>query len=122
LPRAFLNELDQQLRGSERMYSMIFAVYPKAGMSAEECQKYIVNVHSKIGERIPNAKRLRQFAVTGTHEVRDTDIAAFTLLEFDSQDDFSAAAASTVMEEANADVANFAEHIGVYTVVSYDVV
>lgn len=104
------------------MYSMIFAIYPKEGMSAEECADYVTSVHSQIGARMPHAKALRQFAVTGTHEVRDADIAAFTLLEFESEEDFNAAAASSVMEEANADTANFAEHIGVYNVRPHTVV
>jgi len=104
------------------MHSMIFAIYPKDGMSAEDCQDYVTNVHSRIGERMPKAKGLRQFAVTGTHEARDTDIVAFTLLEFESEDDFNEAAASSVMEEANADVPNFAEHIGVYNVRPHDVI
>lgn len=98
------------------MFSMIFAIYPREGLSPEECGEYVMNVHSKIGERMPKAKTLRQFAVTGSHEPRDGNIAAFTLLEFESEDDFNEAAASSVMEEANADVPNFAEHIAVYNV------
>jgi uncharacterized protein (TIGR02118 family) len=98
------------------MYSMIFAIYPKDGMSPAECGDYVTNVHSKIGERMPNAKALRQFAVTSSHEPRDAEVAAFTLIEFDSEADFNEAAASSVMEEANADVPNFAQHIAVYNV------
>lgn len=98
------------------MYSLIFAIYPRDGMSAAECGDYVTNVHSMIGARMPKAKALRQFVVTGSHEPRDADIAAFTLLEFDSEDEFNEAAASSVMEEANADIPNFADHIAVYNV------
>jgi uncharacterized protein (TIGR02118 family) len=101
---------------------MIFAIYPKDGMTPEQCAEYVTDVHSKIGERMPKARTLRQFAVTSTHEARDSDIAAFTLLEFDSEEDFNAAAASSVMEEANADVPNFAEHIAVYNVRPHTVI
>lgn len=104
------------------MYSMIFAIYPKDGMTADECADYVTNVHSKIGERMPKARTLRQFAVTGTHEARDTGIAAFTLLEFDSEADFNLAAASPVMEEANSDVPNFADHIAIYNVRPHTVI
>lgn len=104
------------------MHSMIFAIYPKEGMTREECADYVTTVHSKIGERMPKARTLRQFAVTSAHEPRDADIAAFTLLEFESEEDFNEAAASSVMEEANADVPNFAEHIAVYNVRAHTVV
>lgn len=98
------------------MYSMIFAVYPKSGMSREECAEYLLSEHSKISARMPHAKTVRQFGVTGTHEARDNDIAAFTLIEFDSVEDFQAAASSPVMKEANSDAENFASHIAVYNV------
>lgn len=98
------------------MYSMIFAVYPKAGMSREECAEYVLAEHSTISTRMPLAKTVRQFGVTGTHEARDNDIAAFTLIEFESEEDFQTAASSPVMDEANADSANFASHIAVYNV------
>lgn len=98
------------------VYSMIFAIYPKDGMSRDECAEYVTTVHSKISARMPHVRSCRQFAVTGTVQARDDDVAVFTVLEFHSEEDFNAAAASSVMEEANADVPNFASHVAVYNV------
>jgi uncharacterized protein (TIGR02118 family) len=104
------------------MYSVLYAVYAKEGMSPEDFADHWVNVHAAIGRTLPHVKSYRIFPVTSSQGARDHDVAGFAVVEFESKEDFDAAGASPEMQNAVDDVANFASHMAAYDVVAHTVI
>jgi uncharacterized protein (TIGR02118 family) len=98
------------------MYTVVYAIYPKDGMSGEDFRHHLTEVHSAIGRRLPNVRRYEQFPIRSAEGELGPEVGAFAVVQFDSQEDFEAASAGAVMEEAGADAANFARHFSSYVV------
>lgn len=98
------------------MYSVIYAVYAKEGMSAEEFADHWIGVHAAIGKKLPHVARYEQYPVTTAEGELGEEVAGFALVEFESEEDFERAGASEAMQEAVDDVPNFARHMTAYTV------
>ena len=98
------------------MYSVVYAIYPKEGMSAEDFRRYLTEVHSEIGRRLPLVRRYEQFPVREIEGGEGPEIGAFAILQFDSEQEFETAAASDAMREAGDDAPNFARHFAAYIV------
>jgi uncharacterized protein (TIGR02118 family) len=98
------------------MYTVVYAIYPKDGMSGEDFRRHLTEVHSAIGRRLPGVRRYEQFPVRSADGELGPEIGAFAVVQFDSEQDYQAAAASEVMQEAGADAANYARHFSSYVV------
>ena len=103
------------------MYTVIYALYRKEGLSQEEFAKHWTEVHAPIARKLPNVRSYRICPVTGSSDALH-EVDGFAVLDFDSEADFTAAAASPEMAEAGEDAAKFARHFGVYMVDAHDVV
>lgn len=98
------------------MYTVIYAIYPKEDISGEDFRRYLTEVHSTIGRRLPKVRRYEQFPVGSAEGELGPEVGAFALLQFDSKEDYDAASESDVMQEAIADAPNYARHFGAYAV------
>ena len=97
-------------------YTVVYQVYRKDGMSAEEFVDYWTRVHAPIAAKLPRVRSYVNFAVTSATDAPAPAPDGFTILRFDSQEDFEAAMASPEMEASGADAANFTSSFGVFTV------
>lgn len=98
------------------MYTVVYAIYPKNGMSGEDFRHHLTKVHSAIGRRLPGVRRYEQFPVRFAEGELGPEIGAFALVQFDSEEAYQAAAASDVMKEAGEDAGNYARHFASYVV------
>lgn len=103
------------------MYTVLYALYRKEGLSQEEFASYWTEVHAPIARKLPNVLSYRICPVTGSADA-EHEVDGFAVLDFDSEADFAAAAQSPEMAEAGADAAKFARHFGVYFVDAHTVV
>jgi uncharacterized protein (TIGR02118 family) len=93
------------------MHRVLFAMHRKEGMSREEFLARYQATHIPITRRLPGLRQYDFFPVTG-----DEGPDAFTILGFDSAEDFEAALASDEMKEALADSAEFVSGAESYTI------
>jgi uncharacterized protein (TIGR02118 family) len=98
------------------VHTVVYAIYPKDGMSAEDFRHHLTEVHSAIGRRLPGVRRYEQFPVRSADGELGPEVGAFAVVQFDSEEDYEAAAASDVMGEAGEDAGNFARHFSSYVV------
>jgi uncharacterized protein (TIGR02118 family) len=98
------------------MYTVVYAIYPKDGMSAEDFRNHLTQVHSAIGRRLPGVRRYEQLPVRAAEGELGPEVGAFALVAFESEADYEAAANSEVMKEAVADASNYARHFSAYVV------
>jgi uncharacterized protein (TIGR02118 family) len=103
------------------VYTVIYALYRKDGMSQEEFARHWTEVHAPIARTLPNVRSYRICPVTGSADALH-EVDGFAVLDFDSEADFGAAAQSPEMAEAGEDAAKFARHFGVYMVDAHEVV
>jgi uncharacterized protein (TIGR02118 family) len=98
------------------MYTVVYAIYPKEGLAPEDFRRHLTEEHSKIGRRLPGAKRYEQFVVRSAEGAEGPEPGAFAVIQFDSKADFEVAAASPAMAEAGEDAPNFARHFATFEV------
>lgn len=103
------------------MYSVLFAVYAKEGMTPEDFTDHWVNVHGTIGKRIPHVVRYEMFPVTRAEGELGEAIAGFAVVQYENEAGFQAAGGSDAMQEAVADAGNFARHFAVYNVSAHTI-
>lgn len=104
------------------MYTVVYALYRQEGMSREEFARYWVETHAPIAAKLPHVRSYRIAPVTSATNVLGEEADGFAILEFDSEADFQAAAASPEMAAAGEDAARFARHFDVYTVDVHQVI
>lgn len=97
------------------MYTMIYALYRKDGLSPEEFRRHWVEVHAPLGAKIPGMVSYNIFPVTGSVDSLH-EVDGFAVADFGSEEGFQTAVESPEMAAAVADTANFARHFGVYNV------
>jgi uncharacterized protein (TIGR02118 family) len=93
------------------MHQVLFVMHRKDGMSPEDFVAHYRNSHIPITRRLPG---LRQYDVYPVIGVDGPD--AFAIMGFDSAEDYEAALASDVMNEAMADSAKFVGRAESYTI------
>jgi len=107
---------------NETVYTVIYALYRKEGMSREEFTRYWLETHGPIAARLPHVRSYRIAPVTAVMDVEGQEADGFAILEFDSEADFQAAAASPEMAAAGQDAGKFVRHFDVYVVDSHQVI
>lgn len=103
-------------------YTVVYQVYRKDGMTPQEFADYWTNVHAPIAAKLPKARSYVNYAVTSATDAPEPVPDGFTILTFDSQEDFEAAMASPEMAASGADAANFTRSFGVFTVQPHQIV
>ncbi|HEX3511893.1 MAG TPA: EthD family reductase [Solirubrobacteraceae bacterium] len=98
------------------MYTVVYAIYPKEGMGADDFRRHLTEVHSQIGRRLPRVRSYEQYPVISAEGELGPEVGAFAVIKFDSEEDFAAAAADPVMQEAIEDAPNYARHFAAYVV------
>jgi uncharacterized protein (TIGR02118 family) len=93
------------------MHRVLFVLHRKEGMSAEDFVAHYRDSHIPITRRLPGLRQYDVYPVTG-----DDGPDAFAIMAFDSAEDYDAALASDVMQEAMADSAEFTGGAEAYTV------
>ena len=104
------------------MYSCVYVIYAREGMTADEFADHWINIHGEIAKRQPRLQRLELFPVTSSEGELGPAVAGFAVMEFLTKEDFNFAGAGDVMDESLADVPNFARHIAAYTVTGHRIV
>lgn len=104
------------------MYTVIYQLYRKEGMSREEFADYWVNVHGPIAANLPNVRSYRICPVKGSADAMEPEVDGFAILEFDSEEDFQKSSESEEMAMAGEDAAKFSRHFGVYMVDAHQVI
>jgi uncharacterized protein (TIGR02118 family) len=95
------------------MFTVIFTVYAKEGLSHEEFVRRWLS-HAPVAAKLPKVRGYRICPVTSSGDVLDPPADGFAIFEFDSEADFEAALASPEMAESSADSDDFARHFGMY--------
>ena len=103
------------------MYTVLYAIYRKDGMSKDEFVQHYRDVHMGLAAKLPGVRSYQVHFVNGTVEARD-EPDAFAVTQFDSEADFQKAAESPEMATAGADAAIFASRFGTYLVEAHTVV
>jgi|SRR5215211_5057594 len=104
------------------MYTVIYQLYRKDGMSRDEFAKHWTETHAPIASKLPHVKSYRIFPVTGSADALEPEVDGFALLEFDSEEDFQKTSQSAEMAESGEDAAKFTRHFGVYMVDGHKVI
>lgn len=85
------------------MYTVIFELYRKEGVSQEEFVSHWHGTHKPIAMRIPLVRSYKICAVTEADGVEGEEHAGFVIFEFDSKADFDTAHESPEWEATAAD-------------------
>ena len=104
------------------MYTVVYELYRKEGISREEFARHWVEVHGPLAAQLPRVRSYRICPVTSAVDALGREVDGFAILDFDSVEDFQAAAASPEMAAAGEDAAQFAGHFAVYMVEAHTVV
>ena len=104
------------------MYTVIYQLYRKDGMSREDFARHWTETHAPIAAKLPYVKSYTIYPVTGSADAIEPEVDGFALLEFESEEDFQKAAESPEMAESGEDAALFARHFGVYMVDAHRVI
>jgi uncharacterized protein (TIGR02118 family) len=104
------------------MYTVLYVIYRKEGISREQFTRHWVDVHAPLAEKLPHVRSYTIYPVTSATDVEGQEVDGFALLEFDSQAAFEAAAASPEMAAAGEDAALFARHFAVYSLDQHSVI
>ena len=89
------------------MYTVLYALSRKEGMSREDFSRYYRDVHTGFGKKVPNLRGYDVFLVEGSPD-GEGNSDAFAVMQFDSEADFQSAAQSPEMAAAGEDAGNFA--------------
>ena len=99
------------------MYTVIYELYRKEGLSQEEFVTYWHETHKRIAMQIPHVRSYKICPVTEADGVEGEEIAGFVIFEFDSKDDFDVAHDSPEFAATAADASgNFVLHFTRYAV------
>ena len=93
------------------MYTLLFAMYRKDGLSPEEFVAHYRDTHIPITRRFAGLRQYDVFPVEG-----DEGPDAFAVMAFDSSDDFQAILDTEDFKEAMADSETFVERTDSYVV------
>lgn len=104
------------------MYTLIYELYRKEGMSQEEFVEYWLETHRPIALRMPNLRGYEIWPVSESVDVLGDEVAGFVILRFDSKADFEVTHASEEFAATAADAANFARHFTRYAVETHEVI
>jgi uncharacterized protein (TIGR02118 family) len=96
------------------MHRVVFAMYRKEGMSAEDFAAHYRDSHIPITRRFAGLRHYEVLPVTGTEEGDAPD--AFAIMAFDSEEDFEAVLSSPEFGEAMEDSAKFVARASSYVV------
>jgi uncharacterized protein (TIGR02118 family) len=99
------------------VYTVIYELYRKPGLSQEEFVSYWHETHKPIAVQIPHVRSYKICPVTEADGVEGEEIAGFVIFEFDSKEDFDVAHDSPEFAATAADASgNFVRHFTRYTV------
>ena len=99
------------------MYTVIYELYRKPGMSQEEFVSYWHETHKPIAMRIPKVLTYKICPVIEAEGVEGEELAGFVIFEFDSKADFDEAHESPEFAATAADASgNFVRHFTRYAV------
>jgi uncharacterized protein (TIGR02118 family) len=104
------------------MYTLIYELYRKEGLSQGEFVDYWLNTHRPIAMKMPNLRGYEIWPVEESAEVLGDDVAGFVLLRFDSREDFEETHASEEFAATAADADNFCRHYTRYAVQIHEVI
>jgi uncharacterized protein (TIGR02118 family) len=104
------------------MYTLIYELYRKEGMSQEEFVDYWLNTHRPIAMKMPNLRGYEIWPVEDSAAVLGDEVAGFVILRFDSRADFEETHASEEFAATAADADNFARHYTRYAVQTHEVI
>jgi uncharacterized protein (TIGR02118 family) len=93
------------------MYTLLFAMYRKDGLSPEEFVAHYRDTHIRITRRFSGLRQYDVFPVDG-----DEGPDAFAVMAFDSLEDFEAILETDEFKEAMADSETFVARTDSYTV------
>lgn len=96
------------------MYTVVYAIYPKDGMSAADFRRHLTEIHSQIGRRLPKVRSYEQYPIVSAEGELGPEVGAFAVIKFDSEADFAVASESPAMQEAIEDAPNYARHFAAY--------
>lgn len=86
------------------MYSVVFLVKKKAGMTREEFASYWINEHTPLTAQVEGVRAYRCFPF---HAGQDGPFDAIAFISFDDRESADRALASPAFARALADAANF---------------
>ena len=96
------------------MHRVLFAIHRKPELSYEEFMAHYRDVHIPIASKLPKLRQYDIFPVQPAADGGGPD--AFTLMTFDSVEDFESFLASPQMGEIAADNETFIDRFELYTV------
>jgi uncharacterized protein (TIGR02118 family) len=98
------------------MYTVIYEVYRRNGLSQEEMVDYWLGTHRPIALKMPNLRGYEIWPVTGSKGVEGTEVSGFVILRFDSEEDFHETHESPEFAATAEDARNFLRHFTRYEV------
>lgn len=99
------------------MYTVIYELYRKEGLSQADFVSYWHETHKPIAMRIPLVRSYRICPVIEADGVEGEELAGFVIFEFDSKEDFDTAHDSPEFAATAADASgNFVRHFTRYAV------
>jgi uncharacterized protein (TIGR02118 family) len=104
------------------MYTLLFEVYRKDGISQDEMLDHWLGEHAEIAARLPKVREYQILPVTESAETHEPTPHGFVLMRFDDKDDAEAALGSPEMAAAGEDSQAFAGHFSTFHVDSHKVV
>lgn len=93
------------------MYTVVYALYRRDGMSHEEFVSYWRDVHADVVRGMPHLRGFKTIAVNESEDLLGEAIDGFAQLEFDSREDFERAEESAEFAAGTADTAKFVRHL-----------
>jgi len=104
------------------MYTVVYEVYRKDGLSQEEMVAYWLGTHRPIAMRMPNLRGYEIWPVKESEGVEGTEVSGFVILRFDSEEDFHRTHDSPEFAATAEDARNFLRHFTRYAVDTYEAV
>ena len=99
------------------MYTVIYEVYRKPGLSQEDFEEHWLQTHKPIAMKIPNVRSYKICPVAESEGVEGEAAAGFVIFEFDSKEAFDEAHESPEFAATATDATeNMARHFSRYAV------
>jgi uncharacterized protein (TIGR02118 family) len=98
------------------MYTVIYEVYRKNGLSQEEMVDYWLSTHRPIAMKMPNLRGYEIWPVKSSEGVEGAEVSGFVILRFDSEADFHETHESPEFAATAEDARNFLRHFTRYEV------
>jgi uncharacterized protein (TIGR02118 family) len=92
------------------MYTVVYTLYRKEGMSREEFADYWLNVHRPIAMRMPNVRGYEIWPVSEVVAPLGEEVDGFVILRFDSREDFDRTHESPEFAATAEDADKFTRH------------